>query len=158
MGFALWRSLHVWDSSQKEREKKKVWNRVDFPFPSSPFPFASPFSFVPFSFRQPPSKISWINCCFFVLFCFHVVRSLKKRTSSKKLHVLSCFVQFESVLWISFVVRKRVRMTSFSSSPRIQMVVFQAVPVVIVRAKDPRLWVIKLSQCRGRKDHLLHTK
>ena len=35
-------------------------------------------------FHQPPTsnwhKISWINCLFF---CFHVVRSLKKRTSSK---------------------------------------------------------------------------
>ena len=41
-------------------------------------------SFVPFSFHQPPTsnwhKRSWINCLFF---CFLVVRTLKKRTSSK---------------------------------------------------------------------------
>ena len=40
-------------------------------------------SLVPFSFRQPPTsswhKISWTNCLFF---CFVVVRSLRKRTSS----------------------------------------------------------------------------
>ena len=41
-------------------------------------------SLVPFSSRQPPTsnwhKISWIDCLFF---CFYVVHSLKKRTSSK---------------------------------------------------------------------------
>ena len=44
-------------------------------------------SLVPFSFRRPPTsnwhKISWMNCLLFFSFCFYVVRSLKKRTSSK---------------------------------------------------------------------------
>ena len=55
-------------------------------------------------FRQPPTfnwhKISWINCLFF---CLYVVCSLKKEDFLENLHVLSCFVQLESVLLISCV-------------------------------------------------------
>ena len=40
----------------------------------------------------------------YLSFCFFVIRSLKTRTSSKNLHILSCLVQLKSVLLIFCVL------------------------------------------------------